>query len=263
MSRTILHCGDTFVKGQSSSQSYVGAKLKDQTCDVITNITSLTWETRGELGCDKSGEKLWDICHSRGALLRSGRQHTSPRWGLPPVQPSFPSLAAPATQTVPRSGLWLWIEVVWLRGAETSPGPLCCCQGGWSLPSLSPPKWKINPLFDSCYTQTVSNIILHMWQSPLKQKASSGFRNSLTKWTSSSSSSGSSLMTMTGPGEVFLRRLAAGADGVSKLGFQDVLLWHISRVRKLENFDHGIVLRSQSHPWFFFSVCPLDIRRIA
>lgn len=124
-------------------------------------------------------------------------------------------------------------------------------------------KRKINPLFYSCYTQSVSNIVLHMWQSPLRQKASSGFRNPLTKWTSSSSSSGSSLMTMTGPGEVFLRRLAAGADGVSKLGFQDVLLWNISRVRKLENFDHGIVLRRQSHPWFFFSVGPLDIRRIA
>ena len=30
-------------------------------------------------------------------------------------------------------------------------------------------------------------------------------------------------MTMTGPGEVFFRRLAEGADEVSKLGLQDVL----------------------------------------
>lgn len=70
---------------------------------------SLTLETRGELGCDKPDGKLWDICHNRGAPLRSGRQHTNPRWGLPPAQLSFPSPAALLTQTVALSRLWFWI----------------------------------------------------------------------------------------------------------------------------------------------------------
>lgn len=82
-------------------------------------------------------------------------------------------------------------------------------------------KKKINPFFllllrQKCFKYSVHVIVC------FKTKASSGLSNSLTKWTSSSSS-GSSLMTMTGPGEVFLRRLAVGADGFSKLGFQDVL----------------------------------------
>lgn len=44
--------------------------------------------------------------------------------------------------------------------------------------------------------------------------------NSLTKRTSSSSS-GSSFMTITGPGDDLLRRLAEGAGGGSKVGFQE------------------------------------------
>lgn len=80
--------------------------IKGFQCNIRTNITSLTLETREESGCDKPDEKLWDICHNKGAPLHSGRQHTSPRWGLPQVQLSFLSLAAPLIPTV---ALWFWI----------------------------------------------------------------------------------------------------------------------------------------------------------
>lgn len=51
---------------------------------------------------------------------------------------------------------------------------------------------------------------------------------SLTKRTSSSSS-GSSLITITGPGDDLLRRLAAGADGGSAVCFQVVDLTDCQR----------------------------------
>lgn len=133
---------------------------------------------------------------------------------------------------------------------------LCPCAavreaGAYGHFHLQKEKKKNNHLFYSCYTKSVSNVIRYMLGSALKQRASAGSRNSLTKWTSSSSS-GSSLMTMTGPGEVFRRRLAVGADGVSEPGFQDVLSWNISRVRTRGSFDRGAVLRRRCQPWFFF-----------
>lgn len=84
-----------------------------------------------------SDEKLWDTCHNRAALLRSDRQHTSPRWDRPLPPPSFQTLApAPAGKSALSqvcSQIWeLVLGAAPLAAGEALAASRCCCRAGWS-----------------------------------------------------------------------------------------------------------------------------------
>lgn len=111
----------------------------------LKDSVSLTWGTRSEWGCDRSGEKLWGICRSRAAPLRSGRRRTSPRWDLPPAPLSSQAPAARPAEDAALSQRW---TPIWGPGpepartpsavAEASTEPRCCCPAGWSLRWTAP-----------------------------------------------------------------------------------------------------------------------------
>lgn len=104
---------------------------------------SLTWGTQSGWECDRRDGKLWDTCRSRAARLRSDRQHTSPRWDLPPAPLSFRTLAALRTEETALSQFWTLIqelvpEQAALAAAEASTELRCCCPAGWNLCWIAP-----------------------------------------------------------------------------------------------------------------------------
>lgn len=155
MSRTILHCGDTFVKVQNSSQSYVGDKIKGSNMwyhykyhishlgdSWRVGMWQVRWKTLGHLSQQRSSPPFWQTAHQSSLGSSSGSAVFSVS-GCPGDSDCCTFRALVLDRGGVASGGWDFAWAPVLLSGRLEP----------TVTFTS--KRKINPLFYSCYTQSV------------------------------------------------------------------------------------------------------------